>query len=248
MTFDRDTEALAIRERLNAANARENLEEWMAAQIPMEQPRRILDLGCGRGKQLTFFAKRWPAASLLGIDASPQAVAEVRAAALRQHLNNIEAQESDFSNCLDKLRGEKFDLVMSTYAIYYAKDVVSFVRLIAGYLNPRGMCFVVGYADGSNQELFALVNAVRGGALRSDDFLSPSQIQSIASGYQRVQTSRLSNEIRFENASNAMDWWRNSNTYCGEIDAEITSEIGKVISRQGYFALTKNSLAVKLFA
>ena len=41
-------------------------------QIPVNQPDRIIDLGCGPGNITNMLAERWPQASVTGIDSSPE--------------------------------------------------------------------------------------------------------------------------------------------------------------------------------
>ena len=50
----------------------------MAETLP-EQPESLLDIGCGSGHTLEYFAKRWGAVQYYGIDPSPVAVKYARA-------------------------------------------------------------------------------------------------------------------------------------------------------------------------
>ena len=46
----------------------------LAARIPLRDPATIADLGCGPGNSTQILRQRWPDASILGIDNSPQMV------------------------------------------------------------------------------------------------------------------------------------------------------------------------------
>src|SRR5438034_8215564 len=52
----------------------------LAQRINIAAPRRIIDLGCGPGNSTAVYAERWPEASILGLDSSPEMIAEARGA------------------------------------------------------------------------------------------------------------------------------------------------------------------------
>ena len=52
----------------------------LAQRINIAAPARIIDLGCGPGNSTAVCAERWPAASIAGLDSSPEMIAAARAA------------------------------------------------------------------------------------------------------------------------------------------------------------------------
>ena len=50
----------------------------LVARVGAEQPRSVVDLGCGPGGLTRLLAQRWPAADVLGLDSSSEMVAEAR--------------------------------------------------------------------------------------------------------------------------------------------------------------------------
>ena len=50
----------------------------LMARVPLTNPRRIYDLGCGSGHITRMLADRWPAATVVGMDNSPQMLAQAR--------------------------------------------------------------------------------------------------------------------------------------------------------------------------
>lgn len=50
----------------------------LARRIVLENPARIIDLGCGPGNSTAVLAARWPAADLTGLDSSPAMISAAR--------------------------------------------------------------------------------------------------------------------------------------------------------------------------
>ena len=52
----------------------------LVARIDAEQPRAVVDLGCGPGELTRSLAERWPTARVTGVDSSPEMIAKAAAA------------------------------------------------------------------------------------------------------------------------------------------------------------------------
>src|SRR5438445_2050568 len=119
----------------------------------------ILDLGCGLGKQTLFLAERLsPDTRILSIDLSGDAVDHVNTTAQRRALHNVGARRIGLDDCVAVFTGQKFDLILSTYAIYYASDMPWLLRSLVTLLHPGGTIFVCGNGAGSNRELYGIAN------------------------------------------------------------------------------------------
>ncbi len=71
MTWDPDQYLAFADHRLRPA-----LE--LLARIPLRAPAHVVDLGCGTGTVTGYLRKRWPEASITGVDNSPEMLSTAR--------------------------------------------------------------------------------------------------------------------------------------------------------------------------
>jgi trans-aconitate 2-methyltransferase len=65
----------------------------LAAQIPLTDPRKVYDLGCGPGNSTEVLQKRFPNAAVIGLDSSPDMLDKAR-----KRLPKCEFSQADLKN------------------------------------------------------------------------------------------------------------------------------------------------------
>src|SRR5206468_12814539 len=132
-------------------------------------------------------------------------------------------------DCPAALPSGCYDLVLSSYAIYYAEDMVGLLRRLSRVLAPRGTLFVCGPGRGTNDEVLDLMEGVRpaGGdpVPHVEDFLRPGQIAALRRIYAEVEVSRMTNPVTFGSVSEVLDWWRNHNSHRDDLDAAVAARL-----------------------
>ncbi len=86
----------------------------LASRIELDAPSRIADLGCGPGNSTAVLAERWPKASILGIDNSPEMLKIARSSQFR-----ADWLETDI---LRWNPDEQCDLIFSNAALQWIPD------------------------------------------------------------------------------------------------------------------------------
>ena len=251
--FDSDTEALKQREQCNVKGQLYDLENWIIQQIDLARGMRILDLGCGTGKQMFAFAHVVsPDSFILGLDISDEAVAEVNKRAEKEQLNQIKAMKGSLDMCINLLQGFRFDLILSTYAIYYSTNMKKLLCELRSLLNPNGRVLVSGPGRDTNQEIVNLINSISAGSTRRsesiEDFIQESEIKEIAMQYSNFRIARLFNQIRFDSSEGLLQWWKNHNSFVPEIYSAVYQALRAHFAQNDHFILTKNVLGIHYYA
>jgi trans-aconitate 2-methyltransferase len=65
------------------ANERTRPAVELAARVPVESPRLVVDLGCGTGNSTEALAQCWPHARLIGVDSSRDMLTKARASGVK---------------------------------------------------------------------------------------------------------------------------------------------------------------------
>lgn len=252
LDFDSDTKALKQREQLNTRGALYDLEDWIIKQVNPYQGMRVLDLGCGTGKQIFALADFVSSDGfILGFDIADEAINEINKRAKKEQRNQIKTIRGALDECIDLLRDSRFDLIISTYAIYYARDMKKVLSGLGAILNPRGHIFVCGPGRGTNQEIFKLINKiVPNSSLKVKhvtDFIQKSEIKKIGKHYSRFSTVQLANKIQFDSVESVLQWWKNHNSFIPEIYDTVAKTLQSCFVKKNKFILTKNVLGIHYY-
>ncbi|MBI5164667.1 MAG: methyltransferase domain-containing protein [Magnetospirillum sp.] len=170
MTWDPATYGVFAQPRLRPA-----LD--LMARIGAEAPERVVDLGCGTGNVTRLLAARWPAATVAGLDSSPEMLAAAR----------IEAPGIAFTRAdAGTWRPEPpVDVLFSNAALHWLDDHAALLpRLLAG-VAPGGWLAVQMPRNHGAPSHTGMVAAARSGpwATKLAPLLRPSPVAEPAVYY-----------------------------------------------------------------
>jgi ubiquinone/menaquinone biosynthesis C-methylase UbiE len=248
VNFDADTNALDARAQLNAKSAQYDLEAWVFDHVALRSGMSVLDLGCGTGKQLFSLASSIaPSGTATGLDISADAVQRVNSEAERRGLAHVRAVPGSLDDCITLLGDARYDLILSTYAIYYSRDLTKLLIDLRSLLQPGGEIFVSGPGVGTNEEMVQLLTSLRDGhdaPAPVADFISDAEIRAVGAAYRDYAVDRLQNLITFPSPDAVLSWWRNHNSYVPELESGVVDRLDRHFQERDTFSLTKNVLGV----
>lgn len=115
---------------LKYANERTRPAVDLIAQIHLEPPARIIDLGCGPGNSTEQLRRRWPDAAITGVDNSSEMLAQAR------------ARHPDWQWVLGDIEGWKpepaVDLIFSNAAFHWIASHATLFRSMINGVAPGG--------------------------------------------------------------------------------------------------------------
>jgi SAM-dependent methyltransferase len=126
------------------------LADWGISLLGDISPLKIVELGCGGGRNAGKLLERYPAAHLTAIDYSPLCVEKTREynkAVIAA--GRCAVQEGDVSNLL--LEEDKYDLATAFETVYFWPGLEHCFAEVAKVLKPGGIFMIANESDGTDQ-------------------------------------------------------------------------------------------------
>jgi trans-aconitate 2-methyltransferase len=103
----------------------------LLAQIALEAPRSVYDLGCGPGNITRLLADRWPNARVVGVDSSADMLAKARTEA-----SGVAFEQADIARWSPPAPA---DLLFSNATLHWLDDHAALLPRLAAQLAPGGV-------------------------------------------------------------------------------------------------------------
>lgn len=249
--FDSDAAALKQRLQINERYSSADLNEWIFAQLGLQAGLKVLDLGCGTGKQSL------PAARIVGddghvtaVDISEEALEELRKqaanAGLSHRITTLHVGLDDFG---EMIGASTFDRVISSYSLYYARDPKAVVQEISERLRLGGVMFICGPSKDNNAELRGFRAALKSKepealnippTIMEDDL--PVWVRSL---FGEVTPSRLENRLTFDSPSALYRYWSSHNLYDAGLDGDFKAAADRHFRTYGEFHNVKRVIGIR---
>jgi S-adenosylmethionine-diacylgycerolhomoserine-N-methlytransferase len=114
-------------------------------KIAKPQPKRILELGCGTGKNLLHLAQRFPNAEIIGCDLSEAMLVRAQAN-VRRKLSASEQARVRLSNADVTATPLQFDLIVCSYVLSMTGDQMALLLArLHRCLTPTGRLAIVDF-------------------------------------------------------------------------------------------------------
>jgi trans-aconitate 2-methyltransferase len=114
----------------------------LLAQVPLERPRRVVDLGCGPGNSTELLIARFPQSEVIGLDSSPDMLRKAR-----QRLPRCTFIEADMASWQPQ-RGT--DLLFANASMQWLPDQTAVLRRLLEAL-PQGGVLAVQMPDNTRE-------------------------------------------------------------------------------------------------
>ena len=210
--YKETTNDLMTRINIHDAYGARDIDKWMLEVLPLEKGMKILDVGCGAGKQcFSFLAHLDGKADITGGDVSEELLNKAKDENAKLG-NRVTFQELDFNKTFP-FEEETFDLVSCSFAIYYAEDIPFTIREMHRVLKPGGYLFTTGPMPENKQMFYEIIQEATGKEIPPMPGSSryASEIyQTVKSEFSKVKLLIFENPLTFPNVEPFLAYTRAS--------------------------------------
>jgi len=102
----------------------------LVARIGAEEPKTVVDLGCGPGNLTALLARRWPGATVVGLDSSPAMVEAAR--------RDVPALTFEVADLRDFSPAEPVDVLVSNATLQWLPEHLDLLPRLVSRVRPGG--------------------------------------------------------------------------------------------------------------
>ena len=242
-----EEQALSIRIATHCQFAKYEVNDWILKNLNLKKGERILDIGCGSGKQLIPYAKIVGEKGLaFGVDLSEELLEESKEAANKAKVS-IKVKRCGMEELAEGLGKERFDAAASSFAIYYSKDIHKTVSDIQALLKAGGRVFVCGPTVGNNKELAELhvkVAPLPSKFIEHTQFMAKTALPTFKKHFKTVNTSIFENPITFPSKKAVLDYWSSYTLFNEKAKAKFESLLDEYFAKKSEFVTHKVVLGI----
>lgn len=176
-----------------------DIDQWMLDLLQPAKGSKILDVGCGAGKQCFLYHKHTEGtARITGGDISAELLERARAENARLG-NPVEFIELDFNKPFP-MNDNEFDLESCCFAIYYAADIPATIREMHRVLKPGGRLFTTGPMPENKKLFYEIIKEATGKPIPpmpGSSRYSTQILEAMKATFSRVDVHLFENPLTF---------------------------------------------------
>ena len=203
---------LLTRINLHDAFGARDIDKWMLEVLPLKQGMKILDVGCGAGKQcFSYLAHLDGKATITGGDVSVELLHKAEEENARLG-NRITFKELNFNHEFP-FSENTFDLASCSFAIYYAEDIPFTIKELHRTLKPGGRLFTTGPMPENKRIFYDIIQEATGKPIPpmpGSSRYASEILDTIKDQFSEVQVHLFNNPLTFPEVKPFIDYTRAS--------------------------------------
>lgn len=208
INYQETAKDLLVRIDIHEKYGSRNFDEWTVQVLKPSADMKILDVGCGAGKQCFLYSDyTGRKAEIVGGDLSQELLSRARARN-EERKDKIQFQYLDFNKPF-AFPEASFDLVSSAFAIYYASDLRYTFGEAHRVLKPGGRLFVTGPLPENKQMFYDIIREASQKSIPpmpGSSRFKTEIFDTIKSLFSKTELLRFENPITFPAVAPFMDY------------------------------------------
>ena len=237
---------LQNRLNINKKLGSNDLTKWLFKRYKIKRNDEILELGCGRGNHILKESKIvGNKGFILGTDLSKKSLSVLKKKIVTKNIKLKQLELDKTSGYLSKKKF-KFDKIISSYALYYAKNPIKVIQDCSNYLKPNG-CFLITapcyphtlieFAD--KQKI--LSNEVK----RQINFSSKKLEKFLFKKNIRNKVFKFKNILKFKNKEDLLTFYRSTVFYNKKKEKNLLKYFDSSFRKRKYLNILKSAKLYK---
>ena len=233
-----NSESLKNRINFNKKYSKYDFDDWIKKFYNFGASKNILDIGCGDGKQIDFAVqKKMKDSKIIGLDLSKKSIKKI--ALKHKKIKNLQLINTDMDNIKninEKLKNNKFDLIHSTYSIYYSKNTIRLIEFLKSKLNKKSRLIIT--LPGKENTLKKILK------IKEDNKkITRSKLEThFNKNFDKVQINFLNNYLKINNLNDLLKFYVSSGIFDRNKFNYLKKYVEKQITKKGYFKINKSSV------
>lgn len=232
-----------------------DIDQWMLDILHLSKDIRILDVGCGSGKQcLSFYNHLQGKAQITGGDVNPDLLNQARKVAEKRNLP-IRFMDLNFNEHFP-FEDNSFDLGSCCFAIYYAEDIPATIREMHRVIAPGGRLFTTGPMPDNKKVFYDIIREATQKPIPpmpGSSRYGSAILSSIRETFSKVEVQIFENPLSFESVEPFIAYTRaslaedrklwstmfNGNAEYEQMIEKISAVANRWLARDGKLVMTK---------
>lgn len=213
INYQETTSDLLTRIDIHNKFGAKDIDKWMLETLNLQPGIKILDVGCGAGKQcFSFYNHLKGDCDITGGDVNAELLAQARSENPEKANGKVSFIDLDFNKKFP-LPDNSFDLASCCFAIYYAENIPFTIQEMHRVLKPGGRLFTTGPMPTNKQVFYDVIREATGKAIPPMPGSSryASEIyQAVEKTFSKVELKVFENPLTFDAAQPFVDYTRAS--------------------------------------
>lgn len=189
-----------------------DIDQWMLSTLNLQKGSKILDVGCGSGKQcFSFYNYLYGDCDITGGDVSEELLQQAKLENKKVD-NKVTFTSLNFNKPFN-FESDTFDLLSCCFAIYYSENIPFTIKEMHRVLKPGGRLFTTGPMPENKKVFYDIIREATGKPIPpmpGSSRFGSEILNTIKSLFSEVNVELFENPLVFNSAQPFIDYTRAS--------------------------------------